>query len=631
MVDAQRYERMSRKPLRLWPGVVAVVLQWLIRFALPIVAPERAGTAILGGIALGLAVVVWWLFFSRAPWVERVGALVLMVVALFATSQVVHESISNGMMGMMLPIFSIPLLSMALVAWAVGSRHLYGGRRYTSLVAAVLLACAVMTLLRTGGISGSAVSDLHWRWTPSPEERLLSQAGNPSTPSAAAAVESTASVPAPTAQKPPDTVPLNSAGGRPPEAVPGESPDSARARATAGSADPVPENTEADWPGFRGPARDDIVRGVRIETDWSRKSPAELWRRPIGPGWSSFAVHGNLVYTQEQRGNDEIVSCYNLTTGASVWMHRDAARFWESNGGAGPRGTPTLSNGRVYTFGATGILNALDARTGSVVWSRNAASDTSAAIPGWGFSSSPLVIDDLVIVAPSGRLAAYDLSTGKLRWSTPPRGGSYSSPHAATLGGVAQVLLLAGTGIISVAPADGTLLWEHRWEGSGVSIVQPAVEANGDVLLSGSDGMIGTGLQRIEVSRGPGGWTVEERWTSPGLKPYFNDFVVHKGHAFGFDGSILASIDLTDGKRKWKGGRYGHGQLVLLSDQDLLLVLSEEGELALVSATADQFKELARVQAIEGKTWNHPVLVGDVLLVRNGEEMAAFRLSLADR
>ena len=167
---------------------------------------------------------------------------------------------------------------------------------------------------------------------------------------------------------------------------------------------------------------------------------------------------------------------------------------------------------------------------------------------------------------------------------------------------------------------------------AGVRIVQPARASDGDVLMSaGGEGMGGAGLRRIAVAHGPGGWTIEERWTSKGLKPNFNDFVVHDGHAFGFDGSILACIDLKDGKRKWKGGRYGSGQLVLLPDQHLLLVLSEEGELALVAAAPDQFTELARVPAIEGKTWNHPVLVGDRLLVRNGQEMAAFRLSLARR
>jgi outer membrane protein assembly factor BamB len=371
-----------------------------------------------------------------------------------------------------------------------------------------------------------------------------------------------------------------------------------------------------------------VIPGVRIETDWSKSPPVELWRRPIGPAWSSFAVRGDFVYTQEQRGEDEVVSCYRLSTGEPVWRHRDAVRFYESNAGPGPRGTPAVRNGRVYTLGATGILNALDAGTGRVAWSRNAATDTGKEIPGWGVASSPLALDDLVIVAVAGQLVAYDAATGTQRWVGESGGGGYSSPHLATIGGVTQVLLIRGARTVGVAPADGAVLWEHTWEPS-VAITQPAVLADGGVLTTLADAMGGQGMRRLAVARGPAGWTVEERWTSRGLKPYYNDIVVHEGHAFGFDGSILSCIDVNDGNRKWKGGRYGHGQLVLLADQDLLLVLSEEGELALVSATPDKYTELARTKAIEGKTWNHPVLVGDVLLVRNGEEMAAFRLPLS--
>jgi outer membrane protein assembly factor BamB len=595
MAGAQIDQPIPKKQLRLWPGVVAVVLQWLLWFVVPLVVPRAAIIGVLGGVVLGLAVLVWWLFFSRAPWLERVGAIVLIVVAVFVTKRVVHASIAGGMMGMMLPIFSIPVLSLALVASASASRRLSSGPRRALIVTAILLACGVFTLLRTGGITGDAHSDLHWRWTKTPEERLLAQAGDdPTTPTSAPAAAETRN--APTADS-----------------------------ATKGGAE-----TDAGWPGFRGPRRDGIIRGVRIETDWSRQPPVAIWRRPIGPGWSSFAVRDNLLYTQEQRGDNEVVSCHNLTTGQPVWRHRDAARFYESNGGAGPRGTPTLSNGRVYTFGATGILNALDARNGSVVWSRNAASDTKTKAPHWGFASSPLVVGDVVIVAAAGALAAYDVVTGNPRWFGPTGGRGYSSPHLLTIDGVAQVLLLNGEGVISVAPADGTLLWKHSWEGD--SIVQPAVTADGDVLIGSGSGLSAkVGVLRLTVAHGTGGWTAKERWTSTGLKPYFNDFVVHKDHAFGFDDNTLACIDLKNGDRKWEGGRYGSGQLVLLSDQDLLLVVSEEGELALVRATPDQFTELGRFKAIEGKTWNHPVLVGDILLVRNGEEMAAFRMSLASR
>jgi hypothetical protein len=234
-----------------------------------------------------------------------------------------------------------------------------------------------------------------------------------------------------------------------------------------------------------------------------------------------------------------------------------------------------------------------------------------------------LVVDDVVVVAVAGQLVAYDGATGDPRWSGPERGGGYSSPHLLTIDGVAQVLLLNGAGLTSVAPADGTLLWEHAWP--GYSYLQPAQTAEGDLLISDIEFMP-SGMLRLAVTRGPGGWSVEERWSSAGLKPHFSDFVVHQGHVYGFDGAILACIGVDDGERRWKGGRYGHGQLVLLRDQDLLLVLSERGELALVAATPGGFEELARFPAIEGRTWNHPALVGDTLLVRNSQEMAAFRL-----
>ena len=613
-ISHQTDEPTSRKPLRLWPGVVAAVVLLVTRLAVPIVDPEAMAFAMIGSVLGALAIVVWWVFFSRAPWSERLGAIILMIVALFATSRIVHESIAGGGMGMLLYVLAIPVLSFSLVVWAVASRRLSNGLRRASMVATILLACGIFTLVRTGGVTSDVIgSEFHWRWSQTPEQRLLAEAADePAAPSSASATVDT-----------PEQLPVAKTG-EDPAALPASASTTENKPIT-----PAAVGTGADWPGFRGPKRDSIIRGVRIETDWSKSPPLALWRRPIGPGWSSFAAHGDLLYTQEQRGDDEVVACYKLSTGEPVWRHRDAVRFSESNGGAGPRATPTLSHGRVYTFGATGILNALDARNGAVVWSHNAASDTDTKTPTWGFASSPLVIDKVVIVAAAGTLAAYDIATGNSRWVGPHHGGTYSSPQLVTIEGVAQILLLSSPGAISVAPADGALLWEHSWEGG--AIVQPAMTADGDVLINAITMTGGMGVRRIAVAHGSGGWTTEERWTSNGLKPYFNDFVVHKGHAFGFDGNILSCIGLEDGKCKWKGGRYGNGQLVLLADQDLLLVLSEDGELALVRSTPDQFTEVARFPALDGKTWNHPALVGDVLLVRNGQEMAAFRLSLASR
>ncbi len=600
----QKGERNGERSLRVWPGVAAVIVQWFSFYVIPILMPDAMLYGIFGAFGCALVILLWWLFFSRAPQIERWGAFVLIVAGAFATSRLIDKSIATGMMGFMFPMLSMPVLSLALVVGAVAGRRLSQGPRRASLVAAILLGCAVCTLVRTNGMNGSGRSELAWRWSKTHEERL------PALPAqlAAAPAPPSAGVPAKTIEEAPV---VHKAKDRPPAPPPTR----------------VAVVTGADWPGFRGPGRDGNVPGTKIKTDWSTSPPVELWRRPVGPGWSSFSVSGDRLYTQEQRGEDEFVSCYDATSGNPVWAHRDGARFWESNAGAGPRATPTLYEGRVYSLGATGIVNALDAGNGAVIWSRNAASDTGVKIPGWGFASSPLVFGDMVIVAAAGKLAAYDLATGAPRWSGPDGGDSYSSPQLVTIDGVAQIVLMSAAGATSVAPADGKLLWKYAWP-SGTRIMQPVVTANGDLLITGGDAMGGVGIRRVGVVHGPAGWTAEERWTSAGLKPSFNDSVVHHGYMFGFDGSILACIDVKDGTRKWKGGRYGQGQLVLLRDQDLLLVISEEGELALVKATPDQFTELARFPAIEGKTWNHPVLVGDRLLVRNGNEMVAFRLPL---
>ena len=561
----------------MWPAVILVVVQWLAWLALPFFLPDYILQAMLITASCALGIVLWWLILSRAPWYERIGALVLIVLAVIATKRIVHVSIATGSMGFLLFVMAIPVMSLALVAAAVISRRLSAGPRRAVIAGTIVLACGLFTLLRTAGATGDFKNDFHWRWTKTPEERLLAQGDETlATPSA-----------------PPATV-----------------------------------KADVDWPGFRGPQRNSAVHGVQLKTDWSASKPVELWRRPVGPGWSSFAVHAGRLFTQEQRGKEELVVCYDLSTGKPVWRHSDPARFYESVGGPGPRATPTLSNGRVYALGATGIMNVLDERTGAVIWSRNAVADTGAKIPGWGISGSPLVVGDMVIVAASGSLVAYELATGNPKWFGPKGANSYSSPQLLTINGVQQIVLMTSTGATSVALADGKELWSHSWP-SDTRIMQPAVAADGELVISVGDGMGGNGTRRISVKQASGGWNTEERWTSEDLNASFTDFVIHKGHVYGFDWGTLACIDVNDGKRKWKSSWRGYGQMVLLPDQDLLLVLSEKGELVLAKASPDQFTELARFKAIEGKTWNHPVLIGDVVLVRNDHEMAAFRLPLA--
>ncbi len=558
--------------LRVWPGVAIVVVQWFLWSILPRVAPGAGLVSALGAMGGTVLLAVWWLFFSRAAWFDRFALIVLSVLGMAAAKPLLHESVARGNMGFQFFLHGVPVLGLAWVLWAVATRKAADPTRRWAMVAAIVVACGGWALVRSAGVTGDGMAEFSWRWSKTAEERLL-ESGE-------------------------DTLAAGARGA-----------DSAGVR----------------WPGLRGAARDGVVYGVEVGTDWAALPPTELWRRAVGPGVSSFAVRGDQAYTQEQRGEEEVTFCYDLETGEPVWRYADEGRFWDAHVGAGPRATPAVVGDLVLTLGATGRLNALDARDGALVWSRDAAVDAGARQPGWGHVSSPLVVGDTVVVALSGELLAYELEGGELRWAAAAHGGSYSSPQLVTLEGVPQILLLGHEAIASVAPADGTLLWQHAWPGIG--IMQPAITADGDVLVSMvNDGAMPIGTRRISPTRTGESWTVEELWTTNRLKPSFNDVVVHEGHAYGFDGHILASIALEDGSRSWKGGRYGEGQVLLLPDQDLLLVLTEMGDLALVKARPEGFVELGRMPAIEGKSWNRPALVGDIVLVRNSQEMAAFRL-----
>jgi outer membrane protein assembly factor BamB len=513
-----------------------------------------------------LLLMIWWLFFSRARWLDRIGALVLMVLSLFLAFSFADPS---AQMSTMMP--GITWLCAVFVA------SLFFRRRAVT-VAAILVASLGWLLVRTDGVDGSIHADFAWRFSPTSEEQFLASSASrlPVAPATPGTVESAA------------------------------------------------------WPGFRGPGRDSVVGGVRVDSNWAANPPREIWRRPVGPGWSSFVLVGNRLCTQEQRDAAEVVVCYDAHSGEPIWVHEDAARFWEPLGGAGPRATPTYHQGRLYTLGATGVLNCLEAATGERIWTRNIADDSRASVPEWGFSSSPLIVDDLVIVhaaeAPDSReVVAYDLGSGEPRWFSQAPGPGYSSPHLTTIAGVRQIVMVTATGVFAMKPETGEALWRHEWPGEGPRVLQPTmVDGDRGMLIGTSFGM---GTRRLAVSSSaPGAWTVDEAWTSQGLKPYYNDLVVHRGTVFGFDGNILAAIDVETGNRAWKGGRYGNGQMLLLPEQDLLLVLSERGELALVRASAERFEELARMQALEGKTWNHPIVVDGVVYVRNAQEAAAYRL-----
>ncbi len=385
-----------------------------------------------------------------------------------------------------------------------------------------------------------------------------------------------------------------------------------------------------DVPQFFGPARDGVVRGAGLARDWQATPPRELWRQPIGSGWSAFAVVGARAFTQEQRGEEEVVSCYELLTGRLLWAHADRARFSEWQGGLGPRATPTVEGGRVYAMGATGILNCLDAETGRREWSREVLGENQLANLLWGVSGSPLLVEDAVIVtgglSPGPTLLAYRRATGEPLWKAGTDKASYSSPSLATLAGRRVVLSVNATSFTAHDPATGAVLLDFPWaDEKWPKAAQPVVIEEDRVFLAAGYGL-GCMLLKITAG-GDGRLAATQLWKNLRMKTQFNSVAVRDGFIYGLDDGLLACVELATGERKWKDGRYGSGQTLLVDD--LVIIQSERGPVVLASARPDSFAELGRIPALSSKTWNHPTLAGRYLLVRNDREAVCYELPLA--
>lgn len=564
-------------PLRIWFPLLAIALMVVARF-IPTWLPEVPMVWMIGSFVPGLLailVLLWWMTFSRATWAERA----LGILAISVCMVIVAFLVDHSMQGPPFVVFTLPV---TVAAFGLALALMHRRRSYHRTVFAVLasfVAGGFFTLLTNEGATGDFGFDLKWRWKPSREELFLAQRETRL-----------------------------------------EQPEAELRQPTATSFENPP------WPGFRGPDRDGRQRGVVFASDWRANPPQELWRISVGPAWSSFAVADGFVFTQEQRGDYEAIVCYDAESGQEVWAQEIESRFFDALGGLGPRATPTIADGSVYALGAEGRLVKLDGIDGSIAWQVDLKQITGREPPMWGYSASPLVIDNVVVVHAAGDhdqgIIAFDTVDGKIAWSVPANRDSYSSPQLTHFLDGEQIVLLSDGGAIFLEPASGRQLFKHEFKIPGYRALQPGVVDSQRMLIPGEY----SGTQLIQLEKTDGPWQAEELWTSRFIKPDFNDMVVHQGFIYGFDGSIFTCVDLSDGSRRWKRGRYGKGQVILLDDSDLLLVISEQGELILLAASPENHQELAKIKALDGKTWNHPVVVGDRLYLRNANEAACYQL-----
>jgi outer membrane protein assembly factor BamB len=398
--------------------------------------------------------------------------------------------------------------------------------------------------------------------------------------------------------------------------------------ASAAAPSPAPPGM-ADMPRFLGAKGDGVLPEPDWQTDWKAHPPREVWRIKVGDGWAGFAVAGGRALTQEQRGTEEYVTCYDLATGKLLWAHADTARFDEAMGGIGPRSTPTIdvTQNAVFTMGAKGLLNCLELTTGKVLWNKDVLKDSGTTkSPEWGKSAAPLLLGDNIVCSGGDNgatLIAYRRSDGQLVWKAGDDGGSYSSPVLMTLAGREQILSVNSNSVTGHDPATGSVLWKFDWPGMFPKVCQPVQVAPDRILVTTSYGLKSNLLEVKTATDGK--MTVSSIWAASAPRTKFSSASVFGTHAYALDEGTFCCVDLATGERVWREGRYGFGQQICVGEH-WMLVQAEKGFIALVKANPEKLEEVSRLEALHAKTWNPPTLAGRWLLVRNDREAVCFEL-----
>ena len=379
-----------------------------------------------------------------------------------------------------------------------------------------------------------------------------------------------------------------------------------------------------DWPRFRGAKQDGISPETGLPRTWPEGGPRVVWKRAIGEGYSGMSVADERLYTQDSDEKTEFVLALDAATGKEIWRVPIGDKLVDPMGN-GPRGTPTVDDKTIYALGSMGRLAALQAEDGKILWTVELTHTFGAKRPTWGYSGSPLIDGDLLVLEVGGTekrgIVAFEKATGKVRWGAKEGDAAYSTPVLMTIGGIRQYVTArrAGPETVSLLP-DGTLHWTHP--GPPTVIVSPLFIPPDKVYVSaGDDG--GAILFRVKTEGGKA--TTEELWKTRGMKNHFHHAVLVDEHLYGFDNATFKCISVATGEQTWAQRGLGKGSLLATAD-GLLIVLSDRGKLLLVEATPESYKELASFQAMEGKAWTSPTLAHGKVYLRDEDEMIALDL-----